>query len=187
MGYRGDITLALEAARANPDRADELIAMVYDQLRAIAQARMQHERPEHTLQATSLVNEACVRLLGSTEQRFEDRSHFFRAAATAMQRVLIDHARKHGADKRGGGQRKLPLDVVDLAMDSDAGDVLAREDAMKKLESEDAQAHGVVRRRFCAGLSVDETAEVLGISSRTAARDWTFARARLAELLGSDA
>ncbi len=183
--------MALRAAQSDPKRAEELIGMVYDQLRSIAQARMSHERVGHTLQATSLVNEACLKLLGDQGQRFEDRSHFFRAAATAMQRVLIDHARAKNAAKRGGDlpeqeRRRLPLDVVDLATEADPTQILALDDALRTLEREDAEACEVVRLRFFTGLSVGETATILGISERTCARDWAFAKARLAELL-SDA
>ncbi|MFK7962017.1 MAG: ECF-type sigma factor [Phycisphaerales bacterium] len=188
MGDPGpDITRSLRDAADDAGHAPALIDLVYDQLRAIAQARMNAERPGHTLQATGLVNEACVRLLGSTGQRFDDRSHFFRAAAEAMRRVLIDHARGRAAEKRGGpGARRISIDVLDLAAESDPQAILDLDEAIECLRGEDAQAGEVVRLRFFAGLSVADTAAVLSVSERTVARDWAFARARLAELLTPD-
>lgn len=184
MDRRGDITIAIRDAKSDPEKAGTLIDLVYDQLRSIAQARMSNERVGHTLEATSLVHEACIRLLGSEDQSFDDRAHFFRAAATAMQRVLIDHARGKNAEKRGGGAARIPLDVLDLATDPDPSSVLALDDALRTLEREDPQAHEVVRLRFFAGVTVDEAATIIGISPRSAAREWSFARARLVELLG---
>ena len=178
-----DITLALRRLADDPSGIEAIIETLYTELRAIAASRLRGERADHTLEATSLVNEACLRLLGSNAQSFEGRSHFFGAASVAMQRVLVDHARARGRAKRGGGRAKLPIDVVDLAVEADLNDVLALEEALKDLEKEDAQAHEVVRLRFFAGLTVEQTAEILGISPRTAARDWSFARARLAELI----
>lgn len=183
MDEPDDITGMLHKLQDNPAAIESVITSVYDELRSIASARLRGERSDHSLEATSLVNEACLRLIGGASQRFEGRTHFFGAVAVAMQRVLIDHARSRGRAKRGGGRVKLPLDVVDLAVDADVEDVLALEEALRVLETEDAQAHGVVRLRFFVGLSVEQAAEVLGISSRTAARDWAYARARLAELL----
>lgn len=185
-----DITRALRRADGDAGGARELIDLVYDQLRAIAQARMNAERRDHTLQATGLVNEACIRLLGSTDQTFADRGHFFRAAAEAMRRVLIDHARSRAAEKRGGSAaRKISIDVLDLAANADPQAILELDDAIERLRQEDPDAGDVVRLRFFAGLSVTEAASVRGVSERTVARDWAFARARLSELLddGADA
>lgn len=183
---RDDITIALHACREGNEATGELIELVYGQLRAIAQARMNQERAGHTLQATALVHEACFRLLGDNAPEWEDRGHFFRAAAEAMRRILIDHARQKKSAKRGGGRSKIPLSVVDLAEDHDPDQVLELDEALRKLEAEDPQAGEVVQLRFFGGLSVEETAKVMGISERTVAREWAFARARLFELLGPD-
>jgi len=181
-----EITIALQRCRSGDADTGELIGLVYDQLRAIAQARMNQEQVGHTLQATALVHEACFRLLGDTAPEWEDRGHFFRAAAEAMRRILIDHARKKKSLKRGGARSKIPLSVVDLAADHDPGQIIELDEALKKLESEDPVAGEVVQFRFFGGLSVEETAMTMGISERTVAREWAFARARLFELLGPD-
>jgi len=183
---REEITIALDACRGGKGDQGDLIALVYDQLRAIAQARMNQERSGHTLQATALVHEACFKLLGDNAPTWEDRGHFFRAAAEAMRRILIDHARKKKSIKRGGDRSKIPLSVVDLAVDHDPSSILELDDALKKLEKEDPVAGEVVQLRFFGGLSVEETSRVMDISERTVAREWAFARARLFELLGPD-
>ncbi len=181
-----EITIALQRCREGDANTGELIGLVYDQLRAIAQARMNQENAGHTLQATALVHEACFRLLGDSAPAWEDRGHFFRAAAEAMRRILIDHARKKKSLKRGGARSKIPLSVVDLAEDHDPGQIIELDEALKKLESEDPVAGEVVQLRFFGGLSVEETARTMGISERTVAREWAFARARLFELLGPE-
>ena len=178
-----DVTQLLGEIPERPDAADELLPLVYRQLRAIAQGHMRGERREHTLQATALVHEVYVRLLGGTEPSWESRGHFFRVAADAMRKHLIDHARRRNAVKRGGGGKALPLSVVDLAEHDDPGRILALEDAMTILEREDRGAFDVVRLRFYAGLSVEETARSLGCSERTVMREWAFARSRLFQIL----
>jgi RNA polymerase sigma factor (TIGR02999 family) len=136
------------------------------------------------LQATALVHEAWLRLVGDGElEAFDTRGHFYTAAAEAMRRILIDHARAKGSDKRGGKASRLPLDVVDLAQSGDLDQTLALDDAVSRLEELDPEAGHVVRLRFYAGLEVDETARVLGLSPRTTARDWAFARAWLFQQL----
>ncbi len=183
---QSEVTRILQAADA-PDSAsaERLLRLVYDQLRKIAQQRMGQERADHTLQATALVHEAWLRLTGDADLPWQGRAHFFAAAAEAMRRILIDHARRRGAEKRGGGLRAV-AGVVDLASDEKIGQALALDDLILRMEKEDPQAAAVVRLRFYAGLSVDETARTLGISGRTAARDWAFARAWLAEQLEED-
>ncbi|MHC4446933.1 MAG: ECF-type sigma factor, partial [Planctomycetota bacterium] len=153
--------------------------MVYEQLHAIARHRMAAERPEHTLQATALVHEAYLRLLGNTKLAWTRRAHFYLAAAEAMRRILIEHARKRGRVKRGGEQRRVPLGVVDLAADADSEQIVALDAAIRRFEKEDARAADVLRLRFFAGLSVEETAQALGLSERTVMRDWAYARAWL--------
>jgi RNA polymerase sigma factor (TIGR02999 family) len=153
------------------------LAEVYDELRALARYRMAQEQVGHTLQPTALVHEVYLKLGG--EQKFANRAHYFHAAAEAMRQILIDHARKRDAGKRGGGMQRVPLNVLDLAALPESGEILAFEDAIVRLESESPQAAAVVRQRFYAGLTVEETAEALGLSPRTVNREWTFARAWL--------
>ena len=181
---REDITRVIETIKAEGGPADELVGMVYEHLHVIAQNRMRGERAGHTLQATALVNEACMRLLGDDGRSFADRRHFFGAAGEAMRRILIDHARARGSAKRGGGNRRVPLSVVDLAEEADLESVLALDEALRVLELEDETAAEVVRLRFFSGLSVGEVAETMGISERSVAREWAYARAALFRTLG---
>ncbi len=178
---RHDVTRILQKRDGDP--AEELLPLVYAQLRAIAQQRMSSERAGHTLQATALVHEVYVRLLGDSEQNFENRRHFFAAAAEAMRRILIDHARRKGSKKRGGDRHALPISVVDLAEDHDPERILALDEALETLRSEDPRAAQVIELRFYAGLGIDETAEIMGISRRTVIREWTFARTRIFQML----
>lgn len=169
------------------DPRDDLLRNVYDQLRAIARRRLAGEKAGHTLQATALVNEAYLKLSQNPSIFGMERSRFLIAAAEAMRRILIDHARTRNREKRGGGPkgaRRDPLaDVADLAGAFDPEQTLALDEAIRRLEELDGQAAHVVKLRFFAGLSVDETAEALGISPRTVKRDWAFARAWLYEAL----
>jgi RNA polymerase sigma factor (TIGR02999 family) len=176
-----DITMLLN--RSDACNGPELLEQVYDQLRRIAQVRMNEERQDHTLQATALVHEAYAKLLGDADISWQSRAHFFNAAAQAMRRILIDHARTKNAVKRGGDQQRVPISLVDLAEHHDPSDILALEEAMRTLEAEDERAAQIVSLRFYAGLSVERTALALGVSERTVIREWTFARARLFELL----
>ncbi|MDF1870726.1 MAG: ECF-type sigma factor [Phycisphaerales bacterium] len=165
-----------------------LLEQVYDQLKRIAQTRMSQERSDHTLQATALVHEAYAKLLGNDELSWASRAHFFNAAAQAMRRILIDHARSKNAIKRGGQEKRVPIGLIDLAQSQDPAQIMELEEAMKTLESEDPRAANIVSLRFYAGLSVERTALLLEISERTVVREWTYARARLFELLsGEDA
>lgn len=157
----------------------ELLEAVYQQLRHMARQRMAGERADHTLQATALVHEAFVRLVGDEQVSWESRGHFYASAAQAMRRILIDHARGHNAVKRGGGRSRVPLNVVDLAAENDPEQVMALEEAMVALEASDPRAASVVRLRFFAGLSVEDTASALDLSERTVMREWAFARAAL--------
>jgi len=170
------------------DRArEELLPLVYDQLRAIAQNRMARERADHTLQATALVHEAYCKLVGDRQLSWDRRSCFYVAASEAMRRVLLDHARKKKSQKRGAARAAVPINVVDLAAEQDPDQILALDEAMTRLEAEEPRAAQVVRLRFYAGLGVEETAEVMGVSERTVMREWSFARARLYQLLAPDA
>jgi RNA polymerase sigma factor (TIGR02999 family) len=167
-----------------PPSTKELLALVYDELKNLARRRMAQERPGHTLQATALVHEAYLRLLGGWEPNWSDEAHFFHAAAEAMRRILIEHARSKGHLKRGGGRRRVPLDVLDLAEEDQAAEALAINEVVQKLEQISPTVAQVVKLRFYAGLSEEETAKVLGISSRTVRREWTFGRAWLFRELG---
>ncbi len=182
----GAVTRALHAAaEGGPAAANELLPLVYDQLLAIARHRMQHENPNHTLQATALVNEAYIRLVGSEPMSWSSRAHFFHAAAKAMRRILIDHARRRGRDKRGGGMKRKPLDAIDMALADDEGQIVALDGALDRLAHEDPRAASIVELRFYAGLSVEDTAAALGLSERTVKREWAFARAWLYRALES--
>ncbi len=162
---------------------DTLFLQIYAQLRALAQRQMNDERPGHTLSATALVHEAYARLAGPRESPWQNRAHFYAAAAQAMRRILVDHARSKGA--RGGVLEPI-TDIPDVAslVEGDPEKILAVDAAVTRLEGEDPEAASIVRLRFYAGLSVDQAADVMGISPRSAARLWTFARATLHRILG---
>lgn len=178
------ITRMLQAAsQGDSDAAAAVFAQVYEELHAIANRHMRGERHDHTLGATALVHEVYVRLLGGEALPLPNRAGFFHAAAEAMRRILIEHARGRGRLKRGGGRRRISLDVVDLTSDEQAGEILAVDEAIRRLEQEDSDSAEVVRMRFFAGLSVDEAASVLNRSPRTVAREWAYARAWLYRFL----
>ncbi len=184
----GDISVILAELRGS-DRdevMERLVPLVYDELRALAQAHLRHERPDHSLQATALVHEAYLRLLGDSRPPWNDRRHFFRACAEAMRRILIEHARKRGRAKRGGKRVRVELRNADLATDHDLDELLALDDAFRRLEEQDPDAAEVVRLRLFAGLSVEETAKAMEVSQRTVKREWAFARAWLYQDLRED-
>lgn len=163
-----------------PQGADsELLGQVYDQLRAIARTRLARERVGHSLQATELVHEAFLKLKSHPSLFQSDRARFFHAAAEAMRRILIDHARGKGRIKRGGGMKRTVADVAELAQDADPDEIVALDEAIHRLEEEEPQAAAVLKLRFFTGLSVAETGEVLGLSERTVKREWQYARAWL--------
>jgi len=163
---------------------DDLVPLIYQELRKRAAAYLRRERRDHTLQPTALVNEAYLRLMGQERVAWINRAQFFGVAAQAMRRILVDHARTRNRVKRGGGEAKRVLtDVAELALDQDGDQILALDEAIHRLEQEDAQAAAVVKLRFFTGLSVPETAKALGISERTVKRDWQYARAWLFKTL----
>ncbi len=177
-----DVTRILYAIEGGDAKAArELLPLVYDQLRKIAQQRMAGERTGHSLDATALVHEAYLKLVGDddSELRWANRAHFFAAAAEAMRRILVDHARARGRQKRGGEGARLSLSVATLGVEQDADEVMALDDALRKLEKHDSRMARIVSLRFFAGLSVDETAESLELSARTVKREWSVARAWL--------
>jgi RNA polymerase sigma factor (TIGR02999 family) len=181
------VTVLLKAAAAGePGAVDRLLSVVYDELHALAQARMRGERPGHTLQATALVNEVYVRLLGREDVQWTGRAPFFRAAADAMRRILIDHARARNADKRGGGKAALSISELSDVASVDSAGFLALDDAIVRLEKVDAQAAEVVRLKYYAGLNDAGIGHALGVSERTARRLWTYARGWLRDALEQD-
>lgn len=173
-----DVTRILEAAqRGDPTAADQLLPLVYDELRKLAAARMANEAAGHTLQPTALVHEAWMRLAGNdANAQFANRAHFFAAAAEAMRRILIDRARRKGAEKRGGDRQRIDLDKVDIAAEADDDTLLLVNDALEKLAKEDASAAEIAKLRFFGGLTLEEAAQVMGVTKRTANRYWAFAR-----------
>jgi len=185
-GCEGALTRLLAGAReGDPDAAGRLFPKVYDELRRLARRHMADERAGHTLQPTALVHEVYLKLIGPERAApWEGRRQFFFAAAEAMRRILVDHARARSGLKRGGGRRRVPLSVLDLASGEQSEEILALDEAVCRLEKQSPDVAAVVRLRFYAGLSVEETAEALGVSPRTVKREWTYARARLFRELG---
>lgn len=177
----GDVTAILEAVNAGqPGAHDRLIGAIYHELHRMAGARMRGERVDHTLQPTALVNEAYLRLVRDTRE-WKNRGHFFAAAAEAMRRILIEHARHRNADKRGGRRERVTLADVVAGTPAAMGDVdlFELDVALTALEQEDPRVGTVVNFRFFAGLSVDETATLMELSPATVKRDWTYAKAWL--------
>jgi RNA polymerase sigma factor (TIGR02999 family) len=190
-GPAGEVTQLLSAAAAGSTQArEQLLVLVHAELRVIAQSQMRGERQDHTMGATALVNESYLRLFraaGMPSMPFYHRHAFFLAASTAMRRILIDHARARAAVKRSGGQSRgrISADVLEASERADPADLLSLDEALLRLEQEDERAALVVRLRFFAGRTIEEVAEILGLTSRTVKRDWEFARARLQELIES--
>lgn len=182
--------LLVRIAEGDPRATEELLPLVYDQLRRIASARMAGERRDHTLQATALLHEAYVRMMGGGNEAWANRRHFYFAAAEAMRRILIEHARARSRLKRGGpGSKRRVLDfgaIADLASEDRSDEILALDAALSRLKDQRARAAEVVTLRFFAGLTVDEAAELLGVSPRTVELDWAFARAWLFRELAPD-
>jgi RNA polymerase sigma factor (TIGR02999 family) len=176
-----EVTRILSAIeQGDPHAAEKLLPLVYDELRKLATERMAQEKPGQTLQATALVHEAYVRLVDADEvQRWNNRGHFFAAAAEAMRRILIESARRKQSHKHGGALARQDLGAVDLAAPECPAEALALDEALQKLTEQDKSAADVVRLRFYAGLPLPEVAKLLGISPRTADRLWAYARAWL--------
>jgi len=183
-----DVTQILsQIDQGDPSAAEQLLPLVYDELRKLAQARMGQTPPGQTLQATALVHEAYARLVGEQDPGWEGRGHFFFAAARAMRDILVEQARKKGSLKRGGDRRRVDVDNLELAVEAPADDLLALDEAMEHLKHEHPRKHQVVMLRFFAGLTAEQTAELLGTTSRTVERDWRFARASLYQNLAGEA
>ena len=171
---------ALLVAWSNGDEAADgmLIDAVYGELRRLARAHLRRERPDHSLPPTALVHEAYVKLVDQRHVRWQNRAHFFAIAAQQMRRILVDHARAHGAAKRGAGVT-VPLSSLDPAIDPPPADLITLDEALDKLARIDARQSRLVELRFFGGLTVEETAAILGVASITVKRDWALARAWL--------
>lgn len=171
------VTMLLDEVQNGDDQAvHALFELVYDELRRIAAKLMAGERASHTLQATALVNEAYLKLVGPEQLRWENRRHFYLAAARAMRQILVDHARGKRAAKRGGGQAAVALDDVQVAAPAADVDWLALDEALTRLEHEDERRHEVVMCRYFGGLSNKQIAEMLGVTEKTVQRDWDAAK-----------
>ena len=179
-----DITQLLSrAGDGDPRAAEELLPLVYAELRRLAGARMQRERPGQTLQATGLVHEAYLRLVGEESPEWDNRGHFFAAAAEAMRRILIERARRKSRIRHGGELRRTELDTGVAGLGDDAAGILDLDQALTELEAKDGRMADVVKLRYFAGLGVEETAAALAISPRSVNRTWMAARAWLARRL----
>ena len=156
-----------------------MLPLVYGELRKLAASKMAHEAPNQTLQPTALVHEAWLRLVGNVNPQFDGRAHFFGAAAEAMRRILIDKARRKSAARHGGGQQRVDLDGIEVAVPGDDAELLAVNDALDKLAAQSQVEAELVKLRYFVGMTLDEAAEALGISARTADNYWAHARAWL--------
>jgi len=182
-----DVTRLLDAIGQGDRQATaELLPLVYDELRRLAAEKMSQERPGQTLQATALVHEAYLRLLGpaGAEQPWNSRGHFFAAAAESMRRILIEAARRKQQVGRGGDRERIPFDAVQVAAEAPSDDLLALDESLRRLEQHDPLAAQLVNLRYFAGLSMPQAAEALGMSLRTAERNWSYARTWLHRDLG---
>jgi RNA polymerase sigma factor (TIGR02999 family) len=182
-----EVTRILERVQqGDPQAADQLLPLVYDELRRLAAHRMAQEAPGNTLQPTALVHEAWLRLGGKQEQEWQGRAHFFAAAAEAMRRILIDRARRKQAARHGGGQERVDIQELDLAAPAEDDQLLAVNEALDKLAARHKTEAQLVKLRYFVGMTNEEAAEVLGIAPRTAKHYWTHARAWLyQEISGS--
>jgi RNA polymerase sigma-70 factor (ECF subfamily) len=178
--------LAQLRGASREEALEKLMPLLYAELRTLARAQLRNERPGHTLQTADLVHEAYLRLAGGPTQDWDGRRHFFSAAAEAMRRILIEHARRRSRVKRGGERKQVSLSDVVIAAEEQPDDLLALDDAIRRLEERDPRASEIVRLRFFAGLSVEETARALDISERTVKREWAVARAWLFDSLRDD-
>lgn len=173
--------------QGDPAAAEQLLPLVYDELRKLAAEKMREEKPGQTLQATALVHEAYIRLVDVEKtQHWNSRGHFFAAAAEAMRRILLNRARDKGRIKRGGKCRRVDLDKITLAVDTPDEDLAAIDEALQRLAEESPECASIVKMRFFAGLSIDEAAAASGISASTAKRHWAYARAWIFDVLRPD-
>jgi RNA polymerase sigma factor (TIGR02999 family) len=183
-----EVTRILSAIdQGDPSAAEQLLPLVYEELRQLAARRLAQEQPGQTLQATALVHEAYLRLVDvEPAQRWNGRGHFFAAAAEAMRRILVEQARRKLAGKRGGRARRVPLDAADAGYVPPDDDLLAIDEALTRLAAEDPQAARLIQLRYFAGLSAEDAAEAVGIARSTAYEHWAYARVRLRCLLDGE-
>ena len=175
-----DVTaLLMELTNGNREAASELMPIVYDELRKLAGRYMRRERTDHTLQATALVHEAYLKLVQQQEANWQSRAHFFGIAAQVMRHILIDHARGHTSEKRGGGKRPVPLEEALIFTPEKSLELLRLDESLQRLAELDPRQGRVVELRFFGGLTVEETADVLGVSPKTVKREWSMAKAWL--------
>jgi RNA polymerase sigma factor (TIGR02999 family) len=181
MSDNQEVTMLLSAlTRGEEAAASKLMPVVYNELRRLAGIYMRREREDHTLQATALVHEAYLKLIDQRSVNWQSRAHFFGISAQLMRRILIDHARGHKRDKRGGDQQKVSLDDVFLFAEQESDELLAVDDSLNRLARLDPRQARVVELRFFGGLSVEEAADVMGVSPKTVKREWSVAKAWLA-------
>lgn len=179
-----DITLMLKAvARCDKNASEELLPLVYDELRRLAAARMAKEPPGSTLQPTALVHEAWLQLVRKGERNWQNRSHFFGAAADAMRRILIDNARRKAAAKRGGNQSRVDIEHLEISAVTPDEHILLVNEALQQLEAEDPEKARIVTLKFFGGLTNEEVAETLGVGLRTVVRQWTLAKIKMFQWL----
>jgi RNA polymerase sigma factor (TIGR02999 family) len=183
-----DLTGILSAIESgDPHAAEQLLPLVYDELRKLAARKLAREKPGQTLQATALVHEAYLRLVGSgTSRPWDRRGHFFAAAAEAMRRILVESARRKAREKRGGDWKRVDFEQLDLANSVSSEQLVALDDALARLEAIDRRAGELVKLRYFAGLGLDQAAAALGVSTATAYRHWAYARAWLRDELFDD-
>jgi RNA polymerase sigma factor (TIGR02999 family) len=175
-----DVTILLaELTKGNKEAASKLVPLVYDELRRLASGYMRRERTDHTLQATALVHEAYLKLVEQRSVDWQSRAHFFGIAAQVMRRILVDHARGHLRDKRGGGEQAIPIDEAVVFAPEQSLELVKLDEALARLTQLDPRQGKIVELRFFGGLTVEQTAELLGISPKTVKRDWSVAKAWL--------
>jgi RNA polymerase sigma-70 factor, ECF subfamily len=179
--------MLIQLSEGKSQVVDEILPLIYDELRSLASNYLRRERSDHTLQPTALVHEAYIKLIDQTQVKWQNRAHFFGIAANIMRRILVDHARKHGANKRGGDAEKMPLEEeILIVSEGKSAELLALDEALENLAKVDPQKSKIVELRYFGGLSVEETAEVLGISEITVKRHWRMAKAWLYGQLSSE-
>ena len=175
-----EITRILEAIdEGDAHAAEELLPLVYDELRRLAAQKLSHEKPGQTLQATALVHEAYIRLVGTEDQHWDGRGHFFAAAAEAMRRILVETARRKQEIKSGGGRQRFDLREADLSIEPSSDNVLAVNEALERLDTEDQQMADLVKLRYFGGLTLEQAAKLIGLPQRTADRHWAYAKSWL--------
>ena len=173
-----DVTRILNAIeQGNVKAVDKLLPLIYEELRCLAAQKLSQERPGQTLQATALVHEAYIRLVGAEAQNWSGRTHFFAAAAEAMRRILIENARRKQRKKHGSGRQRVDLDDSDITIEGPSTDLIALDEALTKLAEEEPAVAELVKMRYFAGLTLEQSAAILGVSRRTADRYWAYARA----------